>query len=384
DLRRSGLRDAGGAARDPARSPCQRQRRGAHQLPARHGAEIRLLRRQLLKRRELLHRAVDRAVQFGGEAGAPGGPPFPLGSGPQPQRTPGHPAACRRRRQLVPAPVARRRAFDQSGAEQRAQVACQGGAVGGQQLGQPPDRDRPFGADEAQQRELRDLQPGRREMLAVDLGDTPRRAAHAEAGAVERRKSGGGHDEILWIAGAPAKPKSCICTQLMTETTMAPDSMAPESGEAGFGVIPLEKARTMDALPMFQEMLAGRLPAPPIARALGFRMSEVELGRVVFSYDPVFEHYNPLGSIHGGIAATLLDSVMGCAIHSTLKAGNGFTTLEIKVNYVRAMTDKTGPVKAGGKISRGGPRTAPAGGRLVAGAGKLLAHGTTPCLISPI
>jgi len=105
---------------------------------------------------------------------------------------------------------------------------------------------------------------------------------------------------------------------------------------------------------------------------------------VVFSYDPVFEHYNPLGSIHGGIAATLLDSVMGCAIHSTLKAGNGFTTLEIKVNYVRAMTDKTGPVKAEGKIINVGSRIATAEGRLVDGAGKLLAHGTTTCLIFPI
>jgi len=157
--------------------------------------------------------------------------------------------------------------------------------------------------------------------------------------------------------------------------------MAPDSGDAGFGVIPPEKARTTDALTLFQEMLAGRLPAPPIARTLGFRMSEVERGRVVFSYEPVFDHYNPLGTIHGGIAATLLDSVMGCAIHSTLKAGSGFTTLEIKVNYVRAMTDKTGTVKAEGKINNVGSRIATAEGRLFDGAGKLLAHGTTTCLI---
>jgi uncharacterized protein (TIGR00369 family) len=91
-----------------------------------------------------------------------------------------------------------------------------------------------------------------------------------------------------------------------------------------------------------------------------------------------------LGSIHGGIAATLLDSVMGCAIHSTLKAGIGFTTLEIKVNYVRAMTDKTGPVKAEGKIINVGSRIATAEGRLIDAAGKLLAHGTTTCMIFPI
>ena len=157
--------------------------------------------------------------------------------------------------------------------------------------------------------------------------------------------------------------------------------MAPDSGDAGFGVIPLEKARTMDALPMFQEMLAGRLPAPPIARALGFRMSEVELGRVVFTYEPVFEHYNPLGSIHGGIAATLLDSVMGCSIHSTLKAGQAFTTLEIKINYVRAMTGQTGSVRADGSVISLGSRVATSEGKLVDASGKLLAHGTTTCLI---
>ena len=160
--------------------------------------------------------------------------------------------------------------------------------------------------------------------------------------------------------------------------------MAPDSGDVGFGVVPLEKARTMDALALFQEMLAGRLPAPPIARALGFRMSEVELGRVVFGYEPVFEHYNPLGSIHGGIAATLLDSVMGCAIHSTLKAGVGFTTLEIKVNYVRAMTDKTSLVRAEGKVISAGSRIATAEGRLIDAEGKLLAHSTTTCLIMAV
>jgi uncharacterized protein (TIGR00369 family) len=160
--------------------------------------------------------------------------------------------------------------------------------------------------------------------------------------------------------------------------------MAPDSGDAGFGVIPLDKARTTDALTLFEEMLAGRLPAPPITRALGFRLSEVERGHVVFTYDPVFEHYNPMGSVHGGIAATLLDSVMGCAVHTSLKAGIGCTTVEIKVNYVRAMTDKTGPVKADGRIINVGSRIATAEGRLVDGDGKLLAHGTTTCLIFPI
>ena len=108
--------------------------------------------------------------------------------------------------------------------------------------------------------------------------------------------------------------------------------------DAGYGVVPIEQARAMDGLTLFKGLLEGRFPAPPIGKALGFRVSEVELGRVVFDYTPVYDHYNPLGSVHGGIAATLLDSVMGCCIHTMLKAGIGYTTVEIKVNYVRAMT----------------------------------------------
>ncbi len=154
--------------------------------------------------------------------------------------------------------------------------------------------------------------------------------------------------------------------------------------EAGFGVVPVEQVRTMDGMTLFGEMMAGRLPAPPLSRVLGFRIAEVERGRVVFAYEPVFDHYNPLGSVHGGIAATLLDSVMGCSIHSTLEAGIGYTTVEIKINYVRAMTDRTGPVRAEGKPINVGSRIATAEGRLTDAAGKLLAHGTTTCLLFPI
>ena len=154
--------------------------------------------------------------------------------------------------------------------------------------------------------------------------------------------------------------------------------------EGHFGVVPIEQARTVDGMTLFGEIMAGRLPAPPMAKALGFWIEEVELGRVVFGYQPVFDHYNPLGSVHGGIAATLLDSVMGCCIHTTLEAGIGYTTVEIKVNYVRAMTDKTGEVRAEGKVINVGSRIATSEGRLVDSAGKLLAHGTTTCLIFPI
>jgi uncharacterized protein (TIGR00369 family) len=151
-----------------------------------------------------------------------------------------------------------------------------------------------------------------------------------------------------------------------------------------YGVTPLEQVRTVDGLTLLTGVVDGRFPAPPIGRALGFRLTKVEHGRVVFGYEPVFDHYNPLGTVHGGIAATLLDSAMGCCIHTTLKAGSGFTTLEIKINYVRAVTDKTGPVEAEGKIINVGARIATSEGRLVDASGKLLAHGTTTCLIFPI
>lgn len=154
--------------------------------------------------------------------------------------------------------------------------------------------------------------------------------------------------------------------------------------EVGFGVVPIEQVRGMDGLTLFDEIRAGRLPAPPLAKVLGFWIDEVEAGRVVFAYEPVIDHYNPIGSVHGGIAATLLDSVMGCSVHTQLKAGIGYTTVEIKINYVRAMTDKTGRVRAEGKVINLGSRIATAEGKLTDAAGKLLAHGTTTCLLFPI
>ena len=160
--------------------------------------------------------------------------------------------------------------------------------------------------------------------------------------------------------------------------------MAPDSGEIEFGVVPLAEVRDLDGLSLFKGLMDGRFPAPPIAKVLGFEVAEVERGRVVFTYTPVFDHYNPLGTVHGGVAATLLDSVMGCSVHTTLEAGIGYTTVEIKVNYVRAMTDKTGLVRVEGKVIQVGSRIATAEGRLHDKEGRLLAHGTTTCLIFPL
>jgi uncharacterized protein (TIGR00369 family) len=118
-----------------------------------------------------------------------------------------------------------------------------------------------------------------------------------------------------------------------------------------------------------------------IGKTLNFRLATLEEGRVVFEGDPDQSFYNPIGTVHGGYAATLLDSAMGCAVHSTLKAGQSYTTLELKIAYHRAMTDESGPVRAEGKIISVGRRAAFAEGRLLDAQGRLCASGTTTCLV---
>lgn len=121
-----------------------------------------------------------------------------------------------------------------------------------------------------------------------------------------------------------------------------------------------------------------------IGSLMGFRPDTLEEGRVVFVGTPDSRHYNPVGFVHGGYAATLLDSAMACAIHTTLPAGKGYTTVELKVNYLRPMSAKTGPVRAEGKIIHVGGRLATAEGRLVDESGKLYAHGSTTCMVFPV
>ena len=139
--------------------------------------------------------------------------------------------------------------------------------------------------------------------------------------------------------------------------------------------------RELSGLDFLTGILEGRLPAPPVARLLGFAFTEVAAGRVVMALDPAEFHYNPLSTVHGGVAATLLDSVMACAVHSTLPAGRGYTTLEIKINYVRAITAATGRLRAEGKTIHVGRQVATAEGRLVDAEGRLYVHGTTTCII---
>ena len=125
----------------------------------------------------------------------------------------------------------------------------------------------------------------------------------------------------------------------------------------------------------------GRLPAPPIAKLLGMALVDVEEGRAAFSLTPAEQHYNPIGVVHGGIAFTMLDSAMGCSVQSLLPPGRGYTTLEIKANLVRAITKDTGPIRASAAVVHMGRQTATAEGRIEDSQGKLLAHGTTTCII---
>lgn len=140
-------------------------------------------------------------------------------------------------------------------------------------------------------------------------------------------------------------------------------------------------APTMSGLEFITAIARGTLPPPPISRLIDMGMGEVAEGRVVFTLQPGEQHYNPLGTVHGGIIATVLDSAMGCAIQTTLPRGKFFTTLEIKVNYVAAVLASTGQLRCEAKVIHRGGRTATADGTLLDGKGRLVAHGSTTCLI---
>ncbi len=145
------------------------------------------------------------------------------------------------------------------------------------------------------------------------------------------------------------------------------------------------KAAGMTGLEYIRALLDGQLPPPPMAATLGFAVTEADEGRAVFRSEAAEFLYNPIGVVHGGFAMTLLDSAMGVAIHTTLARGEIYTTLETKVNFVRPVLADTGPVRCEGKVIHRGRRVATADGRLIAEkTGKLLAHGTTTCLIEPV
>lgn len=143
-------------------------------------------------------------------------------------------------------------------------------------------------------------------------------------------------------------------------------------------------ARNMSGLDYLRAMARGEYPPPPIMQALGFlppQDGDIADGRVVFRLQPEEYHYNPIGSVHGGVYATLLDSAVGCAIHTKLPAGVGYTTLDLQVSYVRPLRAGGPEVQAVGEVLSVSRQVATAQGRLIDASGKLYAHATTTCLI---
>ena len=153
--------------------------------------------------------------------------------------------------------------------------------------------------------------------------------------------------------------------------------------EITYGVVPVETLLQHDGLSFLRGLLEGKFPAPPITQTLGFTLAEVDYGRAVFSGVPEARHYNPIGTVHGGFAMTLLDSALACAIHSTLARGETYTTLEIKVNLVRPLTKATGLVRAEGRLIHRGRTLGTSEGDIKDSDGKLYAHATTTCMIFP-
>ena len=150
------------------------------------------------------------------------------------------------------------------------------------------------------------------------------------------------------------------------------------------GVAERSALRERSGMAFLGDIASGALPPAPIAELLGITPISVAPGRTVFQGEPTLAHYNPSGSVHGGYAASLLDTAVGCAIHSLLPAGKGYTTLELKVNYIRAMTEKTGPVRAEGTVVNLGGQVGIAEGRITDANGKLYAFATTTCLVFDI
>ena len=142
-----------------------------------------------------------------------------------------------------------------------------------------------------------------------------------------------------------------------------------------------QRMATQPGLKVLQLVINGELPQPPMAHLMGIHLAEVENGKAVFKGTPAECHYNTLGTVHGGFAATLLDSATGCAVHSTLDAGDVYTTLELKVNFLRPLTHATGEVRGVATVIYSGRTTALAEGRMEDAGGKLYAFATSTCLI---
>jgi uncharacterized protein (TIGR00369 family) len=158
----------------------------------------------------------------------------------------------------------------------------------------------------------------------------------------------------------------------------------PAAAPLEFGVTPTDVLASMSGLDFVRAMFAGKLPAPPIMENVGPFDQTAEPGIVAFHSIPGFRHYNPIGSVHGGYAAILLDSAMGLAVQTMLPAGTGYTTLEFKISFIRGMTEHSGVVRSEGRTLNVGRRAATAEARITDAKGRLLAHATTTCLVFEI
>lgn len=147
------------------------------------------------------------------------------------------------------------------------------------------------------------------------------------------------------------------------------------------GVATREQMKSCSGMEFLQRIWDGEFPSAPIGHTMDFVPVEGEPGRIVFQGTPGKQHYNPIGTVHGGYFCTLLDSALGCTVQSMLPKGSGYTTLELKVNLIRALTEDTGPVRAEGKVIQVGRSVGIAEARLVDVDGKLYAHATTTCLV---
>jgi uncharacterized protein (TIGR00369 family) len=151
--------------------------------------------------------------------------------------------------------------------------------------------------------------------------------------------------------------------------------------EIGYGVCEPEETAGLSGREMLEAMLSGRFPAPPIAKTLGFRLVEIDDGVAIFEGDPGPHLLNPLGGVHGGWALTLIDSAAGCALHTRLPAGVGYTTVETKANMTRGIRPTDGTVRCEGRVLSQGRQIATAEARLLSADGKLLAHGSSTLII---
>jgi uncharacterized protein (TIGR00369 family) len=138
---------------------------------------------------------------------------------------------------------------------------------------------------------------------------------------------------------------------------------------------------SMAGIDYVRAIMAGEMPPPPIAVLMNMEPAELSEGRAVFAGEPGEEHYNPIGGVHGGYASTLLDSAMGCAVHTTLPAGVGYTTQTLEVKFVRPITRDSGVLRCEAEVIHRGRRQATVEGKLLSEDGKLLAHGTSTCMI---